>query len=84
MENLFLLDTGDSFAEEHLANLNECLDSLKPEHQHLIHQKYQFRMSCEEISRLNQKSLSWAKMSLVRIRQTLKSCLNRMNAELSS
>jgi len=84
LENIFLLETDAFNNEERFRHLDVCLSKLKPEHQRLIHQKYQFRMSCEEISTANQKSLSWAKMSLVRVRQTLKDCLKKLNVERPS
>ena len=62
-------------------HLDHCLDQLKPEHFELIKLSYQEGYKAPEISKFLNKSHAWVRTSLMRVRNSLRQCIESQVAE---
>ena len=83
-KDYLILKLEDSLEAPKITDLNECLAGLKSEHQQLVQLKYTQGHTFEKIATQHNKSTSWAKMTLLRIRRLLKQCLDRETSEKQS
>lgn len=60
-----------------LAALEQCVRRLQAEDRHLIEAHYARGTALRDLARLHDRSVSWAKVALFRIRRKLKACLER-------
>ncbi len=55
--------------------LLECVSKLDPESRRVLSMRYQENYSVQEIAQHLQRTISWVKVTLYRIRQSLKGCI---------
>lgn len=61
--------------EAYVERLRLCLKKLPDESRNLVQQRYFNRMSVRDIAKLNNRTESWAAVSLFRIRDILRDCM---------
>lgn len=78
-------DLAVDFKQDRADALQDCVDQLQDGSAELIKQRYFVKMSCKEIAKEKNRTVTWVTSTLSRVRKALRNCLeNQSKPEILS